>query len=512
MAGGQTRIALSWAYTAAEPAGWLPMERFAHRIASTDVSPVEGDHLPTYDPVTGEPWAELARGTAADVDRAVSAASTAFASWRRTTPSERAELLWRLGDVIADHAEELARLESRDIGKVIREMRGQMVGLPRWYRYFAGRCHTLEGDVIPLDKPSVLNYTRREPFGVVAIVPPFNSPILLTSFALAPALAAGNTAVVKPSEHASAAVLRFAQLFDEAGFPPGVVNVVTGYGGEAGDALVAHPDVRKVAFTGGVGTARRVAARASEAPKPVILELGGKSANIVFPDADVDSAVNGILAGIFAAAGQTCVAGSRLLAHAAVADRLVEAVSARAASIVVGDPLDERTEMGPLAQRAIRDRVTERVEAAVAAGAVATAGGPPEPSGGGWFFPPTVLDGVTNDMPVAREELFGPVLSVLRFEDEEEAVAVANDTPFGLAAGLWTRDLGRAHRLAAELDAGTVWVNTYRSLSYASPFGGRKLSGYGRELGREGLAEFTQTKSVWVETSEEGMGDPFVLR
>jgi (Z)-2-((N-methylformamido)methylene)-5-hydroxybutyrolactone dehydrogenase len=370
------------------------------------------------------------------------------------------------------------------------------------------------GSVVPLDRPSILNYTRREPLGVVGIIPPFNSPVLLSSFGLAPALAAGNTVVVKPSEHASAALLLLARLIDEAGFPPGAVNVVTGLGGEAGDALAGHPGVRKVVFTGGVETARAVLNRASQNITPAVLELGGKSANVVFPDADLDSAVNGILAGIFAAAGQTCIAGSRLLAHDDIADQLTERVSARARSIVVGDPLIEETEMGPMAQPAIRERARRRVRDAVAAGATATAGGDQTAldDRGGWFFPPTVLAGVTNDMEIAREELFAPVLSVLRFGDEEEAVAIANDSRFGLAAGLWTRDLNRAHRLAAGFDAGTVWINTYRALNFATPFGGRGLSGYGKELGQEGLLEFTQTKSVWVETSEEPMGDPFVLR
>jgi aldehyde dehydrogenase (NAD+) len=490
------------------------MDRFLHRIGSEDVAPIGGEYLPTLSPVTAEPWAEIARGTAGDVDRAVAAASGAFAIWRKTSPSDRAALLWRLGDVISENAEELAQLESRDIGKVIREMRGQMVGLPKWYRYFSGQCHNLEGSVIPLDRESILNYTRREPFGVVGIIPSFNSPVLLTTFALGPALAAGNAAVIKPSEHASTAVLLFARLFDEAGFPPGLVNVVTGLGPEAGDALVAHPGVRKVVFTGGVETARQVAKRAAEGVKPTILELGGKSANIVFPDAEVDSAVNGIIAGIFAAAGQTCLAGSRVLAHEKIADQIVERVSERARTIVLGDPMQDETEIGPVAQPQIRDRVNDRVKEALEVGAVATVGGNLDAfrDRAGWFYPPTVLDNVTNDMAVARNELFGPVLSVIRFSEEDEALSIANDSPFGLAAGLWTRDLNLAHRMAAELEAGTVWINTYRSLSYASPFGGRKLSGYGRELGREGLLEFTQTKSVWVETSEEPMGDPFVLR
>ena len=353
------------------------MERFLHRIGSEDVAPEKGEYLPTYNPLTAEPWGEIARGTDADVDRAVSAAAKAFATWRKTPPSSRADLLWRLSEVIGEHTEELARLESMDIGKVIREMRGQMTGLPRWYRYFAGQSHGLDGATVPLDKPTMFTYTRRDPFGVVAVIPPFNSPILLASWAIAPALATGNTVVVKPSEHASAALVRFAKLFDEAGFPPGVVNVVTGFGDEAGDPLVGHPDVRKVVFTGGVETAKLVAARAAQGVKPTILELGGKSANIIFPDADVSSAVNGVIAGIFAAAGQTCLAGSRLLAHEDVADQVVEKVSERAKTIVLGDPLQDETEMGPVAQVSIRDRVGERVQEALAVGAVARAGIPP---------------------------------------------------------------------------------------------------------------------------------------
>lgn len=490
------------------------MEQFEHRIGGADAAPLEGGYLETFDPTDGTPWARIARGDRGDVDRAVDAATEALRTWRRTPPSERAERLWRVADLIEQHADELAMLESRDIGKVIREMRGQMRALPRWYRYFAAQVHSLRGDVIPLDSPTMFTYTRLEPFGVVGIVPSFNSPILLTTFALAPALAAGNTVVVKPSEHASTALLRFAALFDDAGLPAGTVNVVTGYGHEAGDALVRHPGVRKIAFTGGVETARAVARSAAEQIKPTILELGGKSANIIFPDADLESATNGIVAGIFAAAGQTCVAGSRLLVHDAIADRVVDAVAARARTIRMGDPRADETEMGPIAQQSIRDRVADRVATAVGAGARQVTGGPDafDASAPGWFYPPTVLADVTNDMEIAREELFGPVLSVIRFSDDDEALAIANDSPFGLAAGLWTARLDRAHRMAAALEASTVWINTYRALNFAVPFGGRGLSGHGRELGREGLLEFSQTKSVWIETSEEPMGDPFTLR
>ncbi|MCX6432383.1 MAG: aldehyde dehydrogenase family protein, partial [Actinobacteria bacterium] len=293
----------------------------------------------------------------------------------------------------------------------------------------------------------------------------------------------------------------------------GAINIVTGYGHEAGDALVAHPLIRKIWFTGGPESARFVAARAAEHLKPLVLELGGKSANIFFPDVRIDDVVNGVIAGIFAAAGQTCVAGSRLLAHDSIADELVEAIAARAGTIRLGDPVDPETDMGPLSQEKILTGVSSRVTEAVAEGASVIIGGEDgHRPDAGWFYPPTVLAGVTNDMSVARNELFGPVLSVIRFSDEEEAIAIANDSPFALAAGVWTRDLGRAHRMASRLETGTVWVNMYRALQFATPFGGNKLSGYGRENGLDGFAEFTQPKAVWLESADEPVGDPFVLR
>ena len=490
------------------------MERFDHVIDGHRVPPSGGEYLPSFDPRIAEPWAEVARGSAADVDEAVAAAATAFTTWRWSAPSERAELLWSLGDLVATHAEELALVESRDVGKVIREMRGQISGLRRWYHYYAGLAHRLEGQLIPQDSPTIVNYTIREPFGVIGIVPAFNSPVLLTSWALGPALAAGNTVVIKAPEVASAVLVRFVELFVTAGFPPGVVNVVNGLGAEAGDALVRHPGVRKVFFTGGVGTGRQVAAAAAENVTPTVLELGGKSANIVFDDVvDLDTVASGVVAGIFAAAGQTCVAGSRLLASDRIADALVDRLVTRCRAMRLGDPTDDTTEMGPLAQQRLLENAEQRIGSALDHGATLAAGGKrPEGFGAGWFLEPTVVDRVDNDMDIAQHELFAPVLAVIRFEDTEDAVRIANDSRFGLAAGIWTRDVSRAHSVARHLDASTVWINTYRSVSFRSPFGGRKESGYGRENGTDGLSEMTQTKSVWIETSDAVVADPFALR
>lgn len=472
-----------------------------------------GQVFPSFDPMTAQPWVELARGDAGDIEAAAQAAQHAFGAWRDAGPSKRADIIWRLGDLIAENADELAALESRDAGKVIREVRGQMISLRSWYHYYASLAYQTEGRTIPQDKASLTVFTQRIPYGVVGVIPAFNSPMLLGGMGLAPALAAGNTVVVKPPEVNSLSLLRLGELAKQAGLPDGCLNIVTGYGAEAGDALVAHPLVRKVWFTGGPDSARLVAARAAEHLKPLVLELGGKSANIFFDDVRVDDVLNGVIAGIFAAAGQTCVAGSRLLVHESVADELVEKIAARAKNVKLGSPTDEATEMGPMSQEKILKGVQSRVLEAISEGATLLAGGDDaDRPDHGWFYAPTVLDGVRNDMQVAQNELFGPVLSVIRFSTEEEAIAIANDSPFALAAGVWTRNLGRAHRVASKIDTGTVWINMYRALQFATPFGGNKLSGYGRENGMDGFTEFTQPKGVWVESSEDPVGDPFVLR
>lgn len=473
-----------------------------------------GETFPSIDPLTGAGWARLAEASSEDVNQAVEAARKAFRgeAWGGLSPTRRGRLLMRLGDLIAENAERIARIETRDNGKLYREMLGQLQIVPDWFYYYGGLADKIEGQVVPLDRSGVLNYTLREPLGPVAILKPWNSPTLLTVWALAPALAAGNTAVVKPSEVTSASMIEIARLAAETGVPPGVINVVTG-GPSVGKALVEHPDVAKVTFTGGTETGRSIARAAGERlAAATTLELGGKSPNIIFEDADLAAAEAGVLAGIFAAAGQTCVAGSRALVHTQIYDQLLEKLTHRASQIKLGDPMLEETQMGPIATEAHRDRIANLVDAAVRDGARLAVGGssqPPEAFPNGYFYTPTILTDVEASSPIVREEVFGPVLCVLPFEDEEHAVALANDTEFGLAAGVWTNDVKRAHRMAHRLEVGTVWINTYRASTFNSPFGGYKASGVGRENGAKAIDEYLQTKSVWVELTE-AIQDPFV--
>ena len=475
-----------------------------------------GAWLASINPYTGQPWASIPQGGAADADAAVAAASRALSQgpWPALTASARGALLSRLADLIAREASRLASIEVRDNGKLIAEMGAQLAYIPQWFRYFGGLADKIEGAVLPVDKPNLFTFTHHEPVGVVAAITPWNSPLLLTAWKLAPALAAGCTVVLKPSEHTSVSVLELCRLIEEAGIPRGVVNVVTGLGPEVGTPLVQHPQVAKVAFTGGEAGGLSVYASAARGLKPVLLELGGKSANIIFADARLDDAVNGAIAGIFAATGQTCIAGSRLLVQRSVHDAVLERLIARASRARMGDPQRPDTEVGPVTTRAQFEKILYYIDVARSEGARCELGGGPAQRpecGDGWFIEPTIFSGVSNEMRIAREEVFGPVLAVIPFDTEEDAIRIANDSPYGLAAGLWTQSIARALTVSRRLQAGTVWVNTYRAVSYLAPFGGYKRSGIGRENGQDAIWEYLQSKSVWISTADAAV-NPFVMR
>ena len=469
----------------------------------------------SLDPATGRPWALMPAAGAGDVDRAVKAAHRALRdkAWAGLTATARGKLLYKLADLIAAQSGMLAELETTDTGKIIRETSAQIAYVADYYRYYAGLADKIEGAHLPIDKPDMEVWLRREPIGVVAAIVPWNSQLFLSAVKIAPAIAAGCTIVVKASEDGPAPLLALGRLVAEAGFPPGVVNILTGEGAECGRRLTSHPLVARIAFTGGPETARHILRNSAENLAFTTLELGGKSPVVVFPDADVESAANAVVAGIFAATGQSCVAGSRLVVHRDIKQRLLERLVAKAQAVRIGDPRDRATEMGPLATARQRQHIEEVVARSIEAGAVLLTGGE-RPAGlaEGFYYRPTILDCLSGDIPSVEQELFGPVLSVLTFTGEAEAVRIANDTGYGLASGVFTRDLARAHRMIRDIRAGIVWVNTYRAVSPIVPFGGFGLSGTGREGGAESILDYTRTKSVWLRTSDDPIPDPFVMR
>ena len=491
----------------------MSLPRFRHLIDGELAEAAET--FESLDPSTERPWALMPAANAEDVDRAVRAAHRALSdpAWAELTPSARGKLLIRLGDLVGEAAQRLAEIETRDTGKIIRETRAQIGYVADYYRYFGGLADKLLGAHLPVDKPDMDVTLRREPIGVVAALVPWNSQMFLAAVKLGPALAAGCTLVLKASEDGPAPLLEFGRLIEKAGFPKGVVNILTGFGEPCGRALTSHPLVSRVAFTGGPSTARHIVRNTAENFAHTTLELGGKSPVLVFADADLDSVSNAIVAGIFAASGQSCVAGSRLYVERPAYARLVAILKAKAERIVIGDPQDVATEMGPLATARQRDAIEAVLARSVEAGAtVVTGGRRPAGQTRGFYFEPTIVACPDNAVPCAREELFGPVLSVMPFDDEADAVAKANDSRFGLASGLFTTNLSRAHRIIRKLKAGVVWVNTYRAVSPIVPFGGSGQSGLGREGGAESILDYTRVKAVWIRTSDDPIPDPFVMR
>ena len=491
------------------------MERYRHFIDGAWADPASNDWFETTEPFSGKPWALIPRGTAPDAERAVVAAHRAFLSpeWAGLTATQRGALLRRLAALIEKNVDLLGEVEQRDNGKLMAEVAGQVRNVAQWFYYYAGLADKVGGTVVPINKADVFNYTRYEPLGVVVAITPWNSPLALTTWKMAPALAAGNTIVIKPSEYTSASLLELAKLSEEAGFPKGVVNVVTGFGAEVGEPLVRHKLTAKIAFTGGDAAGQKVNELAAPGLKKVTLELGGKSPNIVFNDADIEQAIKGAVAGVFGASGQTCMAGSRLLLQESIHDAFVARLIEVVKDAKIGDPSRLETQIGPIATHAQFEKILRMIEMAKAEGATLAFGGHaltgPE-YGQGQFVAPTIFTDVQNHMRIAQDEVFGPVVSVLKFKDDEEAIAIANDVEFGLAAGVWTRDLHRALSCVEKLSVGTVWVNNYRSTSFTTPFGGYKRSGLGREGGVEAIKEYLQTKSVWI-TTKPNRSNPFVL-
>ncbi|WP_282610302.1 aldehyde dehydrogenase [Pelagibius sp. Alg239-R121] len=489
--------------------------RYQMLINGEWVDAEDGKSFASVNPATQQAWADIPEATANDVDRAVKTAHQAFLEgpWAACTATERGKYLRRLADLLAEKSEELGRTESVDTGKMLKETRWQAKYIAEFFHYYAGCADKIHGETLPIDKPDMLTFTSREPLGVVAAVVPWNSQLFLVAVKIGPALAAGNTVVLKASEHASAAMLEFGRLIEAAGFPPGVVNIVTGHGDPCGKALTSHPLVQRISFTGGPGAAKHVLYNSAENFAEVSLELGGKSPFIVFEDANIESAVNGSIAGIFGATGQSCVAGSRLYLQEKIADAFLERMVGLAGQIRIGDPLAEETQMGPLCTQGQMDCIEREVAFALEEGGKLLCGGKrPADRNDGLFYEPTIIECQSQNQRIVDTELFGPVLSVQRFKDEAEVIRLANDTKHGLAAGIFTTDSARSMRVAKAVRAGIVWVNTYRVVSPIAEFGGFKGSGYGRESGFQAMYDYTRPKTVWVNTSSEPMANPFVMR
>ena len=474
----------------------------------------DGGVFDSVNPSTDNVWSRVPEATEADVNRAVSSAYNAFSGgpWSKFTPTERGKCLRKLGDLLADHSENLGRIETIDTGKMLKETRWQAKYIAEFFHFFAGCADKVSGETLPIDKPDMFVFTKREPLGVVAAVVPWNSQLFLVAVKIGPALAAGNTVVLKASEHASAAMLEFGKLVEQAGIPPGVVNIVTGHGEPCGRVLTSHPHVARVSFTGGPNAARHVLENVKRNFAEVSLELGGKSPFIVFDDANIESAVNASIAGIFGATGQSCVAGSRLYLHEGIADEFLEKMIALTRKIIIGDPLAEDTQMGPLCTLGQLENIEIEVENAKQEGARVLIGGKQPEGISGLFYEPTIIECPNQGLKIVDTELFGPILCFQRFKTEDEVLSLANDTEHGLAAGIFTQNSARSLRMAGAVRAGIVWVNTYRVVSPIAEFGGVKGSGYGRESGFQAIHDYTRPKTIWMNTSDDPMANPFVMR
>ncbi len=477
------------------------------------VAASDGGTFETFDPASGKVWARVPEATEADVDRAVRAADAALTGpWGAMTPTERGKCLRRLGDLLSENSEALGRVETRDTGKMFKETAWQAKYIAEFFHFFAGAADKISGETLPIDKPDMFVFTDREPLGVIAAVVPWNSQLFLSAVKIGPALAAGNTIVLKASEHGPAPLLEFGRLIAKAGIPDGVVNIVTGHGEPCGRALTSHRLVARVSFTGGPVSAAHVIRNTAENFAELSLELGGKSPFIVFDDANIESAVNGSVAGIFGATGQSCVAGSRLYLHEDIADDFLSRMVKIAEGITIGDPQAEATEMGPLCTQGQLDHIEAQVALAAEEGGKVLTGGARPDGLDGLYFQPTIIDCPRQDLTIVDTELFGPVLSVQRFKTEDEVVTLANDTKHGLAAGIFTRDSARSLRMAKRVKAGIVWVNTYRAISPIAEFGGMKTSGYGRESGFQAIYDYTRPKTVWMNLSDDPIANPFQPR
>lgn len=493
------------------------MRKYNHWINGTEVVPASGEWFDTVDPYRGEAWAQIAKGSKIDADMAVQAAHDAMTAgpWATMSATQRGKVLRRIGDHVLENMDRLAQLEARDNGKLLTETLGGLRYIAEFWYYYAGLADKIEGSVMPMDKRDLMGLTYREPVGVVLALTAWNSPLHFLTIKCAPALAAGCSVVIKPSEFSSVGSLEFAAVAKEAGLPDGVLNVVTGFGVDIGAPLVEHPGIAHVTFTGSDVTGARVYAAAAAGMKRVAMELGGKSPNIIFEDADLELAVAGAVSGIFGASGQMCSAGSRLLVQNSIKDKFTDLLIARTRQIKIGDPMDASTQMGPIATPPQFQKVLDYIEIARSEGAECVLGGKPaEGPGiiGGQFVEPTIFTGVNNSMRIAQEEVFGPVLAIIGFEDEAEAIKVGNDTAYGLNAAVWTSDIGRMMRMSKALHVGTFWGNTYRTYSFLMPFGGMKRSGVGRENGIEAIGEFLETKSVMISMGTNRPTNNFIPR